>query len=122
MNNLNDTIFGTVKANFMELSTRVLFPDTYDEITQRIIAEYGQTVLKVIKDEDVKRYGEASFKAEEEGYHVCGMSGPFYRSCKHYYKEFSVEARIRTRRRPLMTEEHLEEDVVAVEAVKLALG
>ena len=73
MNNLNDTIFGTVKANFMELSTRVLFPDTYDEIKQRIIAEYGQitarkpqTVLKVIKGEDAKRYGEASFKAEEE--------------------------------------------------------
>ena len=38
MNNLNDTIFGTVKANFMELSTRVLFPDTYAEIKQRIIA------------------------------------------------------------------------------------
>ena len=32
MNNLNDSIFETVKANFMELSTRVLFPDTYDEI------------------------------------------------------------------------------------------
>ena len=66
MNNLNDTIFGTVKANFMELSTRVLFPDTYDEIKQRIISEYGQitsrkpqTVLKVIKGEDAKRYGEA---------------------------------------------------------------
>ena len=32
MTYLNDSIFGTVKANFMELSTRVLFPDTYDEI------------------------------------------------------------------------------------------
>ena len=42
MNNLNDSIFGTVKANFMELSARVLFPDTYDEIKQRVIAEYGQ--------------------------------------------------------------------------------
>ena len=67
MNNLNDTIFGTVKANFMELSTRILFPDTYDEIKQRIIAEYGQitsrkpqTVLKVIKGEDTKRHGEAT--------------------------------------------------------------
>ena len=56
MNNPNDSIFGTVKANFMELSTRVLFPETYDEIKQRVIAEYGQvtqrgpqTVLKVIK-------------------------------------------------------------------------
>ena len=99
MNNLNDTIFGTVKANFMELSTRVLFPESYDEIKQRIIAEYGQiisrkpqTVLKVIKGEDAKRYGEASFKAEEEGCYVCGMPGHFYRSCKHYNKDFSVEA------------------------------
>ena len=99
MNNLNDSIFGTVKANFMELSTRVLFPETYDEIKQRVIAEYGQitqrkpqTVLKVIKGEDAKRYGEASFKAEEEGCHVCGMPGHFYRSCKHYNKDFSVEA------------------------------
>ena len=41
MNNLNDSIFGTVKANFMELSTGVLFPETYDEIKQRFIAEYG---------------------------------------------------------------------------------
>ena len=99
MDNLNDSNFGTVKANFMELSTRVLFPDTYDEIKQRIIAEYGQitqrkpqTVLKVIKGEDVKRYGEPSFKAEEEGSHVCGMPGHFYRSCKHNNKDFSVEA------------------------------
>ena len=42
MTYLNDSIFGTVKANFMELSTRVLFPETYDEIKQRVIAEYGQ--------------------------------------------------------------------------------
>ena len=79
--------------------TRVLFPDTYDEIKQRIISEYGQitsrkpqTVLKVIKGEDAKRYGEASFKAEEEGCHVCGVPGHFYRSCKQYNKGFSVEA------------------------------
>ena len=78
MNNLNDAIFGAVKDNFMELSTRVLFPDTYDEIKQRIIAEYGQitqskpqTVLKVIKGEDA--CAMASFKAEEEGCRVCGM-------------------------------------------------
>ena len=77
MNNLNDSIFGTVKANFMELSTRVLFPETYDEIKQMVIAEYGQvtqrrpqTVLKLIKCEDAKRYGEATFKAEEEGCHL----------------------------------------------------
>ena len=85
MNNLNDTIFGTVKANFMELSIRVQFPDTYDEIKQRVISEYGQitsrkpqTVLKVIKGEDAKRYGEASFKAEEEGCHVCGVPRHVY--------------------------------------------
>ena len=83
----------------MELSTRMLFPETYDEIKQRVIAEYGQitqrkpqTVLKVIKGEDAKRYGKASFKAEEKGCHVCGMPGHFYRSCKHYNKDFSVEA------------------------------
>ena len=35
MNNLNDSIF-------MELSTRVLFPETYDEIKQRVIAEYSE--------------------------------------------------------------------------------
>ena len=44
-----------------------------------------QAVLKVIKGEDAKRYGEASFKAEEEGCHLCGVPG-------HYNKEFSVEA------------------------------
>ena len=32
MNNLNDSIFGDVKANFMDLSTRALFPQTYEEI------------------------------------------------------------------------------------------
>ena len=64
MNNLNDSIFEKVRANFLELSTRVLFPDPYDEIKQRIIVEYGQitqrkpqTVLKVIKGEDAKRAG-----------------------------------------------------------------
>ena len=29
----------------MELSTRVLFPDTYDEIKQRVISEYGQITV-----------------------------------------------------------------------------
>ena len=32
MNNLNDSIFGDAKANFMDLSTRALFPQTYEEI------------------------------------------------------------------------------------------
>ena len=29
MNNLNDSIFGDVKSNFMDLSTCALFPQTY---------------------------------------------------------------------------------------------
>ena len=37
MNNLNDTIFGDVKSSYMDLSTRALFPDTYEEIKQRVI-------------------------------------------------------------------------------------
>ena len=41
-----DSIFGTVKANFMELNTRVLFPETNDEIKQRVIAEYGQVTQR----------------------------------------------------------------------------
>ena len=32
MNNLNDSIFGDVKSKYMDLSTRALFPDTYEEI------------------------------------------------------------------------------------------
>ena len=42
MKNLNDSIFGDVKSNYMDLFTRALFPDTYEEILQRVIAEYGQ--------------------------------------------------------------------------------
>ena len=73
---------------------RALFPDTYEEMKQRVIAEYGQitsrkpqTVLKVIRGEDAKRYGESSFKAEEEGCHICGVHGHFWKSCKHYNKK-----------------------------------
>ena len=98
MNNLNDSIFGDVKSNYMDLSTRALFPDTYEEIKQRVIAEYGQitsrkpqTVLKVIRGDDAKRYGESSFKAEEEGCHICGVHGHFWKSCKHYNKKYSLE-------------------------------
>ena len=98
MSNLNDSIFGDVKANYMDLSTRALFPNTYEEIKQRIIAEYSQitsrrpqTVLKVIRGEDSRRYGEASFKAEEEGCHICGVPGHFYRSCKFYNRKYSLE-------------------------------
>ena len=96
MNNLNDTIFSHVKANFADLSTRALFPHTYDEIKQRIIAEYGQittrrpqAVMKVIRGEEPRRYGEASFKAEEDGCHICGVPGHFYKSFKHYNRKYS---------------------------------
>ena len=96
MNNLNDSIFGAVKANFMDLSTRAL----YEEIKQRMIAEYSQistrkpqTVFKVIRGEDSKRHGEASFKAEEEGCHICGTPGHFYRSCKYFNKKYSLDRR-----------------------------
>ena len=68
MNNLNDTIFSDVKANFADLSTRALFPHTYDE---------------------PRRYGEASFKAEEDGCHICGVPGHFYKSFKHYNRKYS---------------------------------
>ena len=98
MNNLNDSIFGELKNSYMSLSTRALFPDNYEELKQRIIAEYGQitsrkpqAVLKVIKGEGSKRYGEASFKAEEEGCHICGVTGHFWKKCKHYNKNFSLE-------------------------------
>ena len=98
MNNLNDSIFGDVKANFMDLSTRALFPQTYEEIKQRIIAEYSQistrkpqTVFKVLRGDDTRRYGEASFKAEEDGCHICGIPGHFYRTCKFFNKKYSLE-------------------------------
>ena len=42
MNNLNDTIFGEIKSSFMNLSTRSLFPRNYEDLKQRIIAEYSQ--------------------------------------------------------------------------------
>ena len=98
MNNLNDSIFGDVKANFMDLSTRALFPQTYEEIKQRMIAEYSQistrkpqTVFKVLRGDDTRRYGEASFKAEEDGCHICGIPGHFYRTCKFFNKKYSLE-------------------------------
>ena len=57
----------------MNLSTRALFPRNYEDLKQRIIAEYSQistrkpqTVCKVIRGEDSKRHGEAIFKAEEK--------------------------------------------------------
>ena len=61
MNNLNDTIFGETKANFLNLSSRSLFPRNYEDLKQKMTAEYSQistrkpqTVFKVIKGEDNK--------------------------------------------------------------------
>ena len=72
MSNLNDTIFGDIKTDDMNLSTR-----DYEDLKQRMIAEYSQistrkpqTVFKVLKGEDNNRHGEASFKAEEKGCHI----------------------------------------------------
>ena len=63
-----------------------------------MIAEYSQistrkpqTVFKVIRGEETKRHGEASFKAEEEGCHICGTPGHFYRSCKYFNKKYSLD-------------------------------
>ena len=42
MNNLNDTVFGDIKANFLNLSTRALFPRNYEDLKQRMIAEHSQ--------------------------------------------------------------------------------
>ena len=73
------------KASFMELSMRISFSDTYVENRQRVIAEYGritsrnsQTMLEVIKTRTLSVTGETSFKAEEEGCHVCGMPVHLY--------------------------------------------
>ena len=88
--NLNATIFGEIKATFMILSTRALFPRTYEGFKQRIFAEYSQistrkpqAVFKVIRSEECKRYDEVNFKAEEKsdkmdrGCHICGRNGHF---------------------------------------------
>ena len=98
MTNLNDSIFGGVKANFLDLSTRALFPNTYDGIKQRMIAEYSQltsrkphVVMKVIRGEETRRYGEPSFKSEEGGCHICGIHGHGWRKCRHYNSKFSLE-------------------------------
>ena len=55
----------------MDLSTRALFPQNYEELKQRMIAEYSplmtmkpHVVMKIIRVEDTRRFGEASFKAE----------------------------------------------------------
>ena len=82
----------------MNLSTRRLYPDNYEDIKQRMIDEYGQMmarkpqlVLKVIKGEDSKRREESSFKAGEEhkgsdkACHICGKVGHFMRGCDYYY-------------------------------------
>ena len=42
MNTLNDTIFGDIKTDCMNLSTRALFPRNFEDLKQRMIAEYSQ--------------------------------------------------------------------------------
>ena len=98
MTNLNDSIFGSIKANFLDLSTRALFPNTYEGIKQRMIAEYSQltsrkphVVMKVIRGDDTRRSGEASFKAEEGGCHICGIPGHFWKKCRNYNNKYSLE-------------------------------
>ena len=63
-----------------------------------MIAEYSElmtrkphVVMKIIRGEDTRRFGEASFKAEEEGCHICGIPGHFWKKCRHYNKKFSFE-------------------------------
>ena len=97
MSNLNDSIFGEVKANYMNLSTRALYPRNYEDLKQRMIAEYSQIstrkpqlVFKIIRGEDGKHHGEASFKAEEKGCHICG-GGHFWKSCRFYNDKNTLE-------------------------------
>ena len=46
---------------------------------------------KVIRGEETRRHGEASFKAEEGGCHICGIPGHFWKKCRHYNSKFSLE-------------------------------
>ena len=77
MSILNDSIFGEVKASYMNLSTRTLYPRNYEDIKQRMIMAYSQISTRkphlvfVIRGEEGKRHGEASFKAEEKGCPIC---------------------------------------------------
>ena len=80
MNNLNDSIFGTVKANFMELSTRGLFPDL------------GVRTNHPEKTSDRAKSNQGWRRQALRWGELQGWRGHFYRSCKHYNKEFSVEA------------------------------
>ena len=98
MNNLNDLIFKEAKNDFMNQRIRSQFPDTFEENKQKMIDEYGQTMirkpqllLKIIREEDTRRGAKTSFKVEEGCCHVCGDSGHFYRSCKHFNNKFSLE-------------------------------
>ena len=65
----------------MNQRTRSLLPDTYEEIKQKMIDEYGQIMtrkpllnLKVIRGEDTRKGAEASFKAEEGGCHAASIT------------------------------------------------
>ena len=63
-----------------------------------MIAEYSQSstrkpqlVFKVIRGEDDKRHGEASFRSEEKGCHIWGGIGHFWKSCHFYNDKFTLE-------------------------------
>ena len=62
------------------MSTRALSPRNYEDFKQRMIADYGQISTRkpptvfIEWGENNKRHGEASFEAEERGYHICGLT------------------------------------------------
>ena len=114
-----------------ERSRRILWSSAREVCSQ--ISEYGQitprkpqTVLKVIKGDDAKRYGEASFKAEED---ISTDHASITTRSSLLRRTASTSSRTRARRtrsgatkrrKLLMTEEHLEEVVAAEAATETA--
>ena len=70
---------------YMNLSTRTLY--LYGQIS----THKPHLVFKVIRGEEGKPHGEASFKAEEKGCHICGGGGHFWKSCRFYNDKFTLE-------------------------------
>ena len=67
-------------------------------VKQRMIAEYSQltsrkphVVMKVIRGDDTRRYGESSFKSDKGGCHICGIHGHIWKKCRHYSNKYSHE-------------------------------
>ena len=60
-------------------------------VYNKISTRKPQTVFKVLRGDDTRRYGEASFKTEEDGCHIFGIPGHFYRTCKFFNKKYSLE-------------------------------